>query len=107
MQAQIHAFGQVLSVYPDEYTHTRSQPFYCKGKVLGSRLSRPGSPLAALSQLRSTERGRVGGMGDRGGEDGRGEKEMEKSSRGHLSQCATCELLFSSLLCDPRIVLHD
>lgn len=42
-----------------------------KSKVLGSRLSRPGSPRAALSQLRSTERAGWGGMGDgRGGGGG-------------------------------------
>lgn len=32
---------------------------------------------------------------------------MGKSSRGHLSQWTTCELLFSSLHCDPRILVHD
>ena len=81
-----------------------------RARVLGSRLSRPGSPLAALSQLRSTDRDgwegwvtevqRVAGWGC-----GRGE--MEKSSRGHLSQWTTCELFFFSQLCDPQILLHD
>lgn len=52
----------------------------------------PGSPLAALSQLRSAERAGWEGWVtevERGGES-----EMEKSSRGHLPQCATCVLLF-------------
>lgn len=86
LQAQIQALRGVLRVYPDAWiqinTHTYVQTHihtHCKSKVLGSRLSRPGSPLAALSQLRSTDRvgwegwvmevervaGRVGG-----GEDG-------------------------------------
>lgn len=75
-------------------THTHR---VCEGEVLGSRLSRPGSPLAALSQLRMPERGWLVGEGDR--ERGKGDRggrtavvvvvvvgELGKSSRGHLSQ---------------------
>lgn len=96
-------------------THTLSD---FKSEVLGSRLSRPGSPLAARSQLRSTKRAEWVGWAlqlERGWrlgweketQRGRERGVMEKSSRGHLSHSATCELLFSSPLCDPWILLHD
>lgn len=46
-------YWEFILMNKNTYTHTHT---HFKSKVLGSRLSRTGSPLAALSQLRSTER---------------------------------------------------
>lgn len=59
-------------------SHANTRTLICENKALGSRLSRPGSPLAALSQLRRreaewegwlTEVERMGGE-EKGGRDG-------------------------------------
>lgn len=48
-------YWEFILMNKNRYTHAHKHTHF-KSKVLGSRLSRPGSPLAALSQLRSTER---------------------------------------------------